>query len=79
MHSASIDVQKILSDEVDDKAWNPLSEGNRGIFTRRAMRLLRTSRAIAAQYDSDHEFRTRSITMSDFEAMLRRVLAELAG
>ena len=40
MHSASIDVQKILSDEVDDKAWNHYLKGNRGVFTRRAVRLL---------------------------------------
>ena len=40
MNSASIDVQKILSDEVDDKAWNHYLKGNRGVFTRRAVRLL---------------------------------------
>jgi hypothetical protein len=38
MHSASIDVQKILSEEVDDKAWNHYLKGNSGIFTRRAVR-----------------------------------------
>ena len=40
MHSAAIDVGKILSDEIDDKAWDSYIKGNRGVFTRRAVRLL---------------------------------------
>ncbi|HVF37515.1 MAG TPA: hypothetical protein VNA29_06190 [Sphingomicrobium sp.] len=82
MHSASIDVQKILSDEVDEKAWNHYLKGNRGIFTRRAVRLLggTESRAIAAQYEGDHEFQNAvNHYVHDFEAMLRRVLAEREG
>ena len=82
MNSASIDVQKILSDEVDDKAWNNYLKGNRGVFTRRAVRLMAgtESRAIAAQYDSDPEFQSAvNRYVHDFEAMLRRVLAERDG
>ena len=82
MHSAAIDVQKILSDEVDDKAWNHYLKGNRGVFTRRAVRLLggTESRAILAQYESDPEFQTAvNHYVHDFEAMLRRVLAERDG
>ncbi|HYI43736.1 MAG TPA: hypothetical protein VD768_08965, partial [Sphingomicrobium sp.] len=79
MHSASIDVGKILSDEVDEKAWESYLKGNRGIFTRRAVRLLdgSESRAIRAHYDADAEFQ-QSVNryVHDFEAMLRRVLAE---
>jgi hypothetical protein len=82
MNSASIDVQKILSDEIDDKAWNNYLKGNRGVFTRRAVRLLAgtETRAIAAQYDADPEFQ-ESVNryVHDFEAMLRRVLAERDG
>jgi len=82
MHSASIDVGKILSDEVDDKAWESYLKGNRGVFTRRAARLIGSSesRAIRAHYDSDGEFQ-QSVNryIHDFEAMLRRVLAERDG
>ena len=82
MNSASIDVQKILSDEVDEKAWNNYLKGNRGVFTRRAVRLLggTEARAIAAQYEGDPEFQ-ESVNryVHDFEAMLRRVLAERDG
>ncbi|HEY0627776.1 MAG TPA: hypothetical protein VGD23_00445 [Sphingomicrobium sp.] len=82
MNSAAIDVQKILSDEIDDKAWNHYLKGNRGVFTRRAVRLLggSESRAILAQYESDPEFQTAvNHYVHDFEAMLRRVLAERDG
>jgi hypothetical protein len=82
MNSASIDVQKILSDEVDEKAWTNYLKGNRGVFTRRAVRLLdgSESRAIATQYEDDPEFQDSvNRYVHDFEAMLRRVLAERDG
>jgi hypothetical protein len=82
MHSAAIDVGKILSDESDDKAWGEYLKGNRGVFTRRAVRLMAggETRAIRAHYESDPEFQ-QSVNryVHDFEAMLRRVLAERDG
>jgi hypothetical protein len=82
MHSAAIDVGKILADEIDDKAWDSYIKGNRGVFTRRAVRLMGGSetRAIKAHYDSDVEFQ-RSVNryIADFESMLRRVVAERDG
>jgi DNA repair exonuclease SbcCD ATPase subunit len=82
MHSAAIDVGKIMADEIDDKAWNSYLKGNRGVFTSRAVRLIGGSetRAIRTHYESDPEFQ-RSVNryVADFEAMLRRVLAERDG
>jgi len=82
MHSAAIDVGKILSDEIDDKAWNSYLKGNRGVFTRRAVQLVGGSetRAIRAHYEAEPEFQ-HSVNryVHDFEAMLRRVLAERDG
>ncbi|HVU30918.1 MAG TPA: hypothetical protein VHE36_11020 [Sphingomicrobium sp.] len=82
MHSAAIDVGKILADEIDDKAWGAYLKGNRGIFTSRAVRLIDGSetRALRAHYDTDLEFQ-RSVNsyVHDFEAMLRRVIAEREG
>ena len=82
MNSAAIDVGKILADEIDDKAWDSYLKGNRGVFTRRAVRLLGGGehKAIRAHYESDLEFQ-RSVNryVHDFEAMLRRVLAERDG
>jgi len=82
MHSASIDVGKILSDEIDDKAWAQYLKGNRGVFTRRAVRLMEggETRAIASHYESDAEFQgSVNRYVHDFEAMLRRVLVERDG
>ena len=82
MHSASIDVGKILSDEVDDKAWDSYLKGNRGVFTRRAVRLLEGSetRSIRAHYETDVEFQ-QSVNryVHDFEAMMRRVVSDKDG
>jgi hypothetical protein len=82
MHSAAIDVGKILSDEIDDKAWGAYLKGNRGVFTSRAVRLIDGSetRAIRAHYENDSEFQ-RSVNryVADFESMLRRILAERDG
>ena len=82
MHSAAIDVGKIMADEIDDKAWSAYLKGNRGVFTSRAVRLIGGSetRAIRAHYESDSEFQ-RSVNryVADFESMLRRVLAEREG
>jgi hypothetical protein len=82
MHSASIDVGKILSDEVDEKAWEAYLKGDRGVFTRRAARLIGSSetKAIRAHYESDGEFQlSANRYIHDFEAMLRRVLPERDG
>ncbi len=82
MHSASIDVGKILSDEVDDRAWAAYLKGDRGVFTRRAARLIggTETKALAAHYVTDREFH-ESVNryVHDFEAMLRRVHAERDG
>ena len=82
MNSAAIDVGKILSDEIDDKAWASYLKGNRGVFTRRAVQLLggTETKAIKAYYDGDFEFQASvNRYVHDFEAMLRRVLAERDG
>jgi hypothetical protein len=82
MHSASIDVGKIMADEVDDRAWAAYLKGDRGVFTRRAARLIggTETKALTAHYETDREFH-ESVNryVHDFEAMLRRVHAERDG
>ncbi|WP_300974118.1 hypothetical protein [Sphingomonas sp. LHG3406-1] len=82
LHSAAIDVGRILSDEVDDRAWAAYLKGDRGVFTRRAVRLLSSGemRAIDQQIASDPEF-AAAVTryVHDFEAMLRRLSGEREG
>lgn len=82
LNSAAIDVTKILSNEVTDSAWAAYLRGDRGVFTRRAVRLLDASEArdIARHYEEEPEFREQvNRYIHDFEAMLRRVLATREG
>jgi len=78
LNSTSIDVTKILSNEVTDSAWAAYLKGDRGIFTRRAVRLISAgeAREIARHYQEEPEFREQvNRYIHDFEAMLRRILA----
>lgn len=82
LNSTAIDVAKILSNEVTDSAWAAYLKGDRGVFTRRAVRLLDSgeAREIAQHYEEDREFRDNvNRYIHDFEAMLRRILAERDG
>jgi hypothetical protein len=82
LNSTAIDVTKILSNEVTDSAWAAYLKGDRGVFTRRAVRLLETTEAreIARHYEEEPEFREQvNRYVHDFEAMLRRILADRDG
>jgi hypothetical protein len=82
LNSTAIDVTKILSNEVTDSAWAAYLKGDRGVFTRRAVRLLdnREAREIAGHYDAEPEFREQvNRYVHDFEAMLRPILADRDG
>ena len=82
LNSAAIDVAKILSNEVTDTAWAAYLKGDRGVFTRRAVRLLDSGEAkiIAAHYDDDTEFRDHvNRYIHDFEAMMRVLLSTRDG
>ncbi len=82
LNSISIDVGKILSNDITDTEWAAYLKGDRGIFTRRAVRLLdgREVREILAQYSGNDEFREHvNRYIHDFEAMLRAVLATRDG
>ena len=82
LNSTAIDVTKILSNEVTDTAWASYLKGDRGVFTRRAVRLLDSgeAREILRHYEEEPEFRDQvNRYIHDFESMLRRVLADKDG
>jgi hypothetical protein len=82
LNSTAIDVAKVFSNEVTDEQWKAYLRGDRGIFTRRAVRLLDRAEAgaIAGRYGEDAEFRDQvSRYIHDFEALLRRVMATKEG
>ncbi|MGH6615299.1 hypothetical protein [Sphingomonas sp.] len=82
LNSVSIDITKSVSAEVSDSAWAAYLKGDRGVFTRRAVRLLDAgeAREILRHYDDDPAFREQvNRYIHDFEAMLRAILAQRDG
>lgn len=82
LNSASIDITKTFSHEVTDSAWAAYLKGDRGVFTRRAVRLLDAgeAREIARLHHDDAEFREHvNRYIHDFEAMLRQILTQRDG
>lgn len=82
LNSTAIDVDKILSAEVSDTAWSAYLRGDRGVFTRRAVRLIDNGEArdIASAYENDPEFfELVNRYVHDFESMLRTVLSTRDG
>lgn len=82
MNSAAIDIAKAFSAEIADSAWAAYLKGDRGVFTRRAVRLLDAAEArdIARLHDQDAGFREHvNRYIHDFEAMLRTILAQRDG
>ncbi|MCD2314705.1 hypothetical protein LQ954_00930 [Sphingomonas sp. IC-11] len=82
LNSASIDITRSFSSDVADSAWAAYLKGDRGVFTRRAVRLLEDvdQRQIASFYDDDAEFRDQvNRYIHDFEAMLRVILTQRDG
>jgi chromosome segregation ATPase len=82
LNSNAIDVTRILASEVSDTAWTAYLKGDRGIFTRRAVDLLKSkeAREIAHQYQNDDDFREHvNRYVHDFETMLRSLLSTRDG
>lgn len=82
LNSNAIDIVRALDSEVTDTAWASYLKGDRGIFTRRAVKLLETgeARPIAQLFEADPDFREQvSRYIHDFENMLRQVLSTRDG
>ncbi len=82
LNSTAIDVTKVMSNEVTDTAWAAYLRGDRGVFTRRAVKLLENSesREIVRHYENEPEFREHvNRYIHDFESMLRHVLSSRDG
>ncbi len=82
LNSNAIDLAGALSTDVTDTAWDAYLKGDRGIFTRRAVRLIDNGDAkeIAELYQSDDAFKANvSRYIHDFEAMLRSMLSTRDG
>jgi hypothetical protein len=82
LNSTAIDVAKILSNDITDTAWASYLKGDRGVFTRRAVRLIdsREAKIIANHYGNDSEFREHvNRYVHDFEGIMRLLLSTRDG
>lgn len=82
LNSSAISVTRALSADVSDTAWGAYLRGERGIFTRRAVRLIGSSEAreLRQLYLQDDGFQEQvNLYIHDFEAMLRGVMATRDG
>lgn len=82
LNSHAIDIARAVDSDVSDTAWSSYLKGDRGVFTRRAVRLLETgeAKAIAQLYENDATFSDHvSRYIHDFEAMLRQLLSTRDG
>ncbi len=82
LNSTAIDVAKILSNDITDTAWASYLKGDRGVFTRRAVRLIDSKEAkiIANHYSNDSEFREHvNRYVHDFEGIMRLLLSTRDG
>jgi len=82
LQSAAVDIATALDSEVSDTAWAAYLRGDRGIFTRRAVRLLSAgdAKVVLGLYESDEAFQSQvNRYIHDFEAMLRHLLATRDG
>lgn len=82
LNSNAIDIAKAMNVDVADTAWAAYLKGDRGIFTRRAVKLLDTpqAKAVMQLYENDRSFRDHvSRYVHDFEAMLRQLLSTRDG
>jgi hypothetical protein len=82
MDAAAIDISALMLTDIDEGAWGKWLGGERGLFVRRAVRLLdsATARSIAGLWQADSGFRelaTRYI--GEFEALIARVMPEREG
>ncbi|WP_428681688.1 hypothetical protein [Sphingopyxis sp.] len=82
LKSTAIDMTKILSSEVSDTAWDAYLKGDRGVFARRAVKLVENSEAkeILRLYQNDDGFHASvNQFIHDFEAMLRLLIGARDG
>ncbi len=82
LNSNAIDIAKAMDADVSDTAWAAYLKGDRGVFTRRAVKLLEPAESKAISHLFKHEpgFREHvSHYIHDFEAMLRQLLSTRDG
>ena len=82
LNSAAIDITTALASDVADTSWAAYLRGDRGIFTRRSVRLLDNgdAKSVLALYEGEPVFADAvNRYIHDFEGLLRQLLATRDG
>lgn len=82
LNSNAIDIAKALDADIGETAWAAYLRGERGIFTRRAVKLLDNAEAksVLGAYEGDPHFANEvNRYIHDFEALLRQLLSTRDG
>lgn len=77
LQSLSIDIHKLLADDVPDTVWQAYLKGDRSIFSRSTIKMgsRKTRSLIADKFAKDQEFRENvSRFMRDFEGLMERAM-----
>ncbi len=82
LNAQAIDIARPMAIDVGDGDWAAYLKGDRGLFARRAVRLIDggTARAIARHYSHDPVFAEQATRfIGEFETLLERVRADREG
>ncbi len=82
LNAAAIDIAHLLEVEVGDAAWTDYLRGDRGVFARRAAKLLDagSARKISRHFSHDDPFREQVVRfITEFETLLGRVNTDREG
>jgi hypothetical protein len=82
MDAAAIDIARLVGGNIDEAAWSKWLGGERGMFIRRAVRLVDadTARSISRLWQSDNGFREAATRfIGEFEALIARIMPEREG
>ena len=82
LQSTSIDIDKMLDNEIPDDIWDKFISGDRSIFARRTIKLAtrESKKAIADKFISDKKFREHVARfMKDFESLMQRSMLNDKG
>jgi hypothetical protein len=82
MDAAAIDIARLVGGNIDEAAWSKWLGGERGMFIRRAVRLVDadTARSISRLWQSDSGFREAATRfIGEFEALIARIMPEREG
>lgn len=82
MDAAAIDIARLVGGNIDEAAWSKWLGGERGMFIRRAVRLVDadTARSISRLWQSDSRFREAATRfIGEFEALIARIMPEREG